>query len=545
MPTLREILTIFEAAVAARPAPGEAAANAGPLPLPDGRLVFASDFYDRIQLPLFLKTLREMADLVGLDGPAGPCSLVADLLVNFFENDGRLPGHMFNFIGLGPPGVGKTTFFRKMAVLFGSLGVLVPGPTEAAADDARATAPEPPSLRAEGRFAAHLVRGLAEVSRQQHLSLENLRTRLVRDLQAVEDARAVLLRERFLPYRRPRERRLFEGAPAKRPRLAEPLPPVAPSQLPVGPHPPWDETGEPWHEFCPRGGPCKFELLDSGLAKVSHSLVGACRELGVLASPSAVPLEEAPPAPGPIPGAVSGAETPQPPPTPATAEDAYFVEASRVDLVAQYVGQTAPKTQALWRRAAGKMLFIDEADTLLNGERDEFGHEALGVLNQLISTTAGNHMLAMATHAHEADRILDAIGGLRRRFIRVEFPTYGPGQLAAIFRLQVAGSPGWTLAADTDAEGFFARHHARFPHHGGDTERFLLVCKLQYARQWWATRVAGDAGSEAGEEPLRPRPRVLDLPLMESSLADFSAGTVARHDPGVALAMAALNSLYS
>jgi len=57
-----------------------------------------------------------------------------------------------------------------------------------------------------------------------------------------------------------------------------------------------------------------------------------------------------------------------------------FEEVSRADLVAEYVGQTAPKVMAAVDRSLGGVLFIDEAYSLVKNKDDSFGNEAVDTL---------------------------------------------------------------------------------------------------------------------------------------------------------------------
>ena len=59
-----------------------------------------------------------------------------------------------------------------------------------------------------------------------------------------------------------------------------------------------------------------------------------------------------------------------------------LVEVSRADLVAKYEGQTAAKVKEVFQKAKGKVLFIDEAYSLVENWEGEFGYEAINTIVQ-------------------------------------------------------------------------------------------------------------------------------------------------------------------
>ena len=61
-----------------------------------------------------------------------------------------------------------------------------------------------------------------------------------------------------------------------------------------------------------------------------------------------------------------------------------LVEVTRADLVAQYVGQTAPLTMSVIKSAIGGVLFIDEAYSLYRGKDDSFGLECIDTIVKAI-----------------------------------------------------------------------------------------------------------------------------------------------------------------
>ena len=113
----------------------------------------------------------------------------------------------------------------------------------------------------------------------------------------------------------------------------------------------------------------------------------------------------------------------------------HLVEATRADLVAGYVGQTALKTQEIVRKAIGGVLFIDEAYSLAQDTRWDFGAEAIATLVQMMETHRHNLGVIVAGYTDEMRHFIDSNPGLRSRFTTyIEFPDYTVSELVQIFR---------------------------------------------------------------------------------------------------------------
>jgi type VII secretion ATPase EccA len=112
-----------------------------------------------------------------------------------------------------------------------------------------------------------------------------------------------------------------------------------------------------------------------------------------------------------------------------------LVEATRSDMVAGYVGQTAPKTNAVIDSALDGMLFIDEAYSLGRSESGEdFGAEAIAELVKRMEDDRGRLVVVVAGYSREMEEFLSANSGLRERFAeRLDFPDYSPDELVQIF----------------------------------------------------------------------------------------------------------------
>jgi SpoVK/Ycf46/Vps4 family AAA+-type ATPase len=123
-----------------------------------------------------------------------------------------------------------------------------------------------------------------------------------------------------------------------------------------------------------------------------------------------------------------------------------FREASRADLVAGYVGQTAIKTAEVVASAMGGVLFIDEAYALTSsGDNQDFGNEAIATLLKLMEDHRQDLAVIVAGYPEEMRAFIAANPGLESRFsATISFSDYTGGELATIFE-SMAAKAGYEL----------------------------------------------------------------------------------------------------
>ena len=129
-----------------------------------------------------------------------------------------------------------------------------------------------------------------------------------------------------------------------------------------------------------------------------------------------------------------------------------FIECGRNDLVAGFIGQTAPLVKKKFDEAKGGVLFIDEAYSLYNPNTpSDFGHEAIDTMVQYMDTMRDEVMVIVAGYKKEMETFIrDANPGLASRFKTViNFEDYSPSELFEIL-MSMIRKDGMKLEDDAE-----------------------------------------------------------------------------------------------
>ncbi len=116
----------------------------------------------------------------------------------------------------------------------------------------------------------------------------------------------------------------------------------------------------------------------------------------------------------------------------------HLVEVSKSDLVGQYVGVTAAKTNEVIDKAIDGILFIDEAYALAEGGENDFGREAINVLVDRMDKERHRLAVFMAGYEENMKKFLESNPGLASRVTRkFYFKDYTGPELMQIFNMQM------------------------------------------------------------------------------------------------------------
>ena len=125
-----------------------------------------------------------------------------------------------------------------------------------------------------------------------------------------------------------------------------------------------------------------------------------------------------------------------------------LVEVTRADLVAKYVGQTAPLTMSVIKSAIGGVLFIDEAYSLYRGNEDSFGLECIDTIVKAMEDNRDDLIVILAGYKKEMEVFLESNSGLKSRFPNlIDFPDYTGEELQKIAVLQAKGK-GYVISEE-------------------------------------------------------------------------------------------------
>jgi tellurite resistance protein len=173
-------------------------------------------------------------------------------------------------------------------------------------------------------------------------------------------------------------------------------------------------------------------------------------------------------------------------------EKGHLVETDRSGLVAEFAGQTGPKTNKIVDAALDGVLFIDEAYSLVSAKGDDpYGAEAVQALLKRVEDDRDRLVTILAGYPRPMDDLLKSNPGLSSRFSRkLTFLDYDAAELGAIFELMCNASE-YRIPLNTRVKlllGFrYLLHHR--DEHFGNGRLVRNVFELAIRRQ--ASRIVG------------------------------------------------------
>lgn len=151
----------------------------------------------------------------------------------------------------------------------------------------------------------------------------------------------------------------------------------------------------------------------------------------------------------------------------------HIIETDKNGLIAQYVGQTAPKTEEVFKSALGGVLFIDEAYGITD-DGSQFGKECIDTLVKLIEDHKGEIIVILAGYTKEMSDFVKANSGLESRFpLKIEFQDYSTEELFEIGKLQILKN-GFMLSLDAESV-FYEEVHKLKRHSNANTGNGRMV----------------------------------------------------------------------
>jgi SpoVK/Ycf46/Vps4 family AAA+-type ATPase len=163
-------------------------------------------------------------------------------------------------------------------------------------------------------------------------------------------------------------------------------------------------------------------------------------------------------------------------------ENDKFITATRSDLIAKYLGQTADKTQKVIDSALGGVLFIDEVYSLGNSEKsDSYAKECIDTINLNMSRIDKPWLLIVGGYKEEIKSSFLAFNkGLERRFtVRLEITGYNEKELFCIL-MSFIKEEKWRIENNAITEDDIKKYKKHFKYYGGDMRKLFQLAKENY-----------------------------------------------------------------
>ena len=159
--------------------------------------------------------------------------------------------------------------------------------------------------------------------------------------------------------------------------------------------------------------------------------------------------------------------------------------AKRDDLVAEYVGQTAPKTRKVLEKALGGVLLLDEVYSLSPNSEKDFSKEAIDMINMYLSEHCHDLVCVIAGYKKPTyENFLTQNEGLARRFTHhYEIKGYNSEELTLIFKKYVEENK-WSILCTNDLIiPIIEKNMKQFPNFGGDMTTLFSCCKKTHSKR--------------------------------------------------------------
>lgn len=131
-------------------------------------------------------------------------------------------------------------------------------------------------------------------------------------------------------------------------------------------------------------------------------------------------------------------------------ENGHVIEVDRADLVGEYIGETAQKTDRVINRALGGILFIDEAYSLKKDSGQDFGQEAIDIILKRMEDYKNKFFVIAAGYPLLMEKFLESNPGLKSRFTHFfTFDDYSSEELTQIYKI-CAGKEKYVLSKETE-----------------------------------------------------------------------------------------------